>query len=178
MLLLWGTFISLFISLVFSIEESHRVVVHHPYQHQQVISDSYIGLEYGIVKGHSDQTPSEDVQIKFEWTQHNSTASPLQLDVHQGFSMRVLGTHQQHYAYQWKTPGCPFFVRYQPHQYHFSLLFLVGTNHTIQIPLDFTLVNVTGLHCNNKMLNTTQHVHHHNASSPKSATKYQTMTIK
>lgn len=40
-----------FIATVQSAQENHRVVVHHPYQHQQVISDTYLGLEYGVEKG-------------------------------------------------------------------------------------------------------------------------------
>ncbi|KAI8096457.1 uncharacterized protein BX664DRAFT_346522 [Halteromyces radiatus] len=99
-----------------------------------------------------------NVQVQFEWSTQNISNT---LNVHHGITTRVLGTRQEHVAYNWKTPGCPFFIRYQPQNYQFALL--LNATELIRIPLDFSLINISGLQCQNKI----NHHHHHSAQSNK-----------
>ncbi|CAO3633017.1 unnamed protein product [Cunninghamella blakesleeana] len=190
--------LSSLIHITFCIDLQKFLRINQPQHNQPVTFDYIVPLDYHLIKPTEDHHEiGESIDITFQWNKINSTTSesttnvPLEIKVHQRDTKRKVGWDLDQFSSEWKTPACPFFIRYPPHQYQFSLIFqpknlTLDTN--MIIPLDFKAINITGLNCeshyallrkNHSDTSTSQHHHSdknkHKADNPNNTTS--TITV-
>ncbi|CAO3631896.1 unnamed protein product [Cunninghamella echinulata] len=128
-MILFNSFLIFVISLIditLCVDIQKYLTINQPQHHQTATFDYDLVLDYHLVKQLNHQDINQAIDIKFQWMKINDAnqqQQPLQLDVHQKGTQRKVGWDLDQYTSQWKTPSCPFFVRYPPHQYQFHLIF-------------------------------------------------------
>ncbi|KAI8071078.1 hypothetical protein BC940DRAFT_295205 [Gongronella butleri] len=128
-----------------------QIKVQHPGPNQQVSYNSIVPVEYHVQRvDHYQEGSSVDVVLQWQQIDQQGNAGPLQTNVHHGLSARAHRGLEDLFYYQWKTPGCHFFIRYPPAQFNFTMVFLPSNatqSPTVQIPLDFSPVFAPTTRC-------------------------------